>query len=55
MKNIITGYTGLYGVVANPIKHSFSPAWNKVYRRDFILNNSEAKKKIRKLIAEMEE
>ena len=25
MKNTITGYTGLYGVVANPIKHSFSP------------------------------
>lgn len=25
MKNTITGYTGLYGIVANPIKHSFSP------------------------------
>ncbi len=25
MKNRITGYTGLYGIVANPIKHSFSP------------------------------
>lgn len=24
-KNTITGYTGLYGIVANPIKHSFSP------------------------------
>lgn len=24
-KNRITGYTGLYGIVANPIKHSFSP------------------------------
>ena len=24
-KNMITGYTGLYGIVANPIKHSFSP------------------------------
>lgn len=23
--NKITGYTGLYGIVANPIKHSFSP------------------------------
>ena len=23
--NTITGYTGLYGIVANPIKHSFSP------------------------------
>lgn len=23
--NVITGYTGLYGIVANPIKHSFSP------------------------------
>lgn len=27
-------------VLDNDIKHSFSPAWNKVYRRDFILNNS---------------
>lgn len=25
MKNKITGYTGLYGIVADPIKHSFSP------------------------------
>lgn len=25
VKNSITGYTGLYGIVANPIKHSFSP------------------------------
>lgn len=25
MKNTITGYTGLYGIIANPIKHSFSP------------------------------
>lgn len=25
LKNQITGYTGLYGIVANPIKHSFSP------------------------------
>lgn len=25
LKNTITGYTGLYGIVANPIKHSFSP------------------------------
>ena len=25
MTNQITGYTGLYGIVANPIKHSFSP------------------------------
>ena len=25
MKNTITGYTGLYGIVAHPIKHSFSP------------------------------
>lgn len=25
MKNTITGYTGLYGIVANPIKHSASP------------------------------
>lgn len=25
LKNRITGYTGLYGIVANPIKHSFSP------------------------------
>lgn len=25
MTNKITGYTGLYGIVANPIKHSFSP------------------------------
>lgn len=25
MANIITGYTGLYGIVADPIKHSFSP------------------------------
>ena len=25
MKNTITGYTGLYGIVADPIKHSFSP------------------------------
>ncbi|MEG0275659.1 MAG: shikimate dehydrogenase [Coprobacillus sp.] len=25
IKNTITGYTGLYGIVANPIKHSFSP------------------------------
>ena len=25
IKNNITGYTGLYGIVANPIKHSFSP------------------------------
>jgi len=24
-KNTITGYTGLYGIVADPIKHSFSP------------------------------
>lgn len=24
-KNTITGHTGLYGIVANPIKHSFSP------------------------------
>ena len=24
-KNRITGYTGLYGIVANPIRHSFSP------------------------------
>lgn len=24
-QNRITGYTGLYGIVANPIKHSFSP------------------------------
>lgn len=24
-KNTITGYTGLYGIVATPIKHSFSP------------------------------
>ena len=23
--NTITGYTGLYGIVADPIKHSFSP------------------------------
>lgn len=25
MKNTITGYTGLYGIIAKPIKHSFSP------------------------------
>ena len=25
MKNTITGYTGLYGIIASPIKHSFSP------------------------------
>lgn len=25
LENKITGYTGLYGIVANPIKHSFSP------------------------------
>lgn len=25
MANMITGYTGLYGIVADPIKHSFSP------------------------------
>ncbi len=26
MTNVITGYTNIYGIIANPIKHSFSPA-----------------------------
>ena len=41
MKNTITGYTGLYGVVANPIKHSFSPMMHNTAFQTLGINNRD--------------
>lgn len=39
MSNEITGYTGLYGIVANPIKHSFSPMMHNTAFRTLGIND----------------
>lgn len=39
MNNEITGYTGLYGIVANPIKHSFSPMMHNTAFRTLGIND----------------
>lgn len=35
----ITGYTGLYGIVANPIKHSFSPMMHNTAFKELNIND----------------
>lgn len=39
MKNTITGYTGLYGIVANPIKHSASPMMHNTAFQELKMND----------------